>query len=50
MRKERKKRFRSHTNKLKLGIGRNLEGNKDFCEKKRGLDRERREKYQDIRV
>ena len=39
---EENRRFRSHTNKLELG-SRNLEGKRDFCEKKRFGSREKRE-------
>ena len=44
MRKEKKKRFRSHTNKLDLGMGRNLKGKKDFCEKRGFGSREKSER------
>ena len=47
MRKEKRKSFRSHTNRLELGMGQNLEGLKDFNEKKRfGLrDKSVRSRY-----
>ena len=40
---EEKRRYRSHTNRLEFGMGRNLEGKRDFCEKKRFGLREKRE-------
>ena len=44
MKNEKKKRLRAHTKGLKLGLGRNLEGMKDFSEKERFGSREKRER------
>ena len=44
MKNEKKKRLRAHTKGLKLGLGQNLEGMKDFSEKERFGSREKRER------
>ena len=43
MKDKKKKRFRTHTNELKLGIGRTLEGKKDIGERMGG-SREKRDR------
>ena len=44
MKDKKKKRFRTHTNELKLGIGRTLEGKKDIGERMGFGSREKRER------
>ena len=44
MKDEKKKRFRTHTNELKLGIGQILEGKKDIGERMGFGSREKRDR------
>ena len=50
MKTKKKKRLRAHTKGLKLGLGRNLEGMKDFSEKERFGSREKREREREREI
>ena len=50
MNKEKERRFRAHTKVLKLGIGQNLDGKKDFSEKNVFGSREKRKRLRYLRM